>query len=359
MIKYIMMTISLLVLLSACGKKDNAAPQRGGRDDGSQAVMVEELVLRDIDEIVTVSGKLEGITDITMSAEGSGRILALNKKLGDFVQQGERIGKLENDVLKIRFDSAEAGFRAAETSLQNAQKNLNYATSSRERNLISEAEFNMASAGFNSAKAAFDAAKAGLEAARMAYDNSYLIAPEKGRISQLNVAVGQYVNMGMPIAAITDASTLLLKTGVGESQIAKLKVGQTAIVTHMGNTYQATLRGFGIRPLPGSANYPVELTMPGVSALMPGMVVSARIKTNTFRNLLYTSITNVQKEYDRNFVYVVVQEGEKQIARQRDVQLGRSVSEFVEILSGVEARETIVISGSENLEDGSIVKIRE
>lgn len=357
--QYLILALVIAALLGACSKRDDKPGGPMKRDDGSQAVMVEELTLRDIDEHVNVSGKLEGITDVSMSSEASGRILELYKKLGDYVNKGERIGKLDNEVLKIRLDQAEAAFLAAESALDNAQKNMNYATMSRERNLISDAEFNTANSAFKAAKAAFDGAKAGMESARNAYSNSYLMAPEQGRISQLNVSLGQYVNMGMPIASITDASTLILKTGVGESQISKLKAGQSATVTHMGKSYTATVRGFGIRPLPGSANYPVELTMHGSSGLMPGMVVSVRIRTNTFRNILYTSITNIQKEFDRNFVYVVQKDGDKTIAMQRDVVLGRSISEYVEILGGLEPGEIIVISGSENLEDGSLIKIRE
>lgn len=349
----------LIVLISACGKEDNNAPVRGARSDGSQVVMVEELSLRNIDEYVNVSGRLEGITDIVMSAESSGRILELYKKLGDYVNKGDRIGKLENEVLKIRLEQAEASFTSAESSLENAQNSLDYAVSAKERELISQAEYNTANAAFKAAKALFDGAKASLESARIAYNNSYLMAPESGRISQLNVSLGQFINMGAPVASITDGSTLILKTGVGESQISRIKVGQNAVVSHTGKTYPAKVQGFGIRPLATSANYPVELTMHGTKGLLPGMVVSAKIKTNTYKDMLYTSITNVVKEFDRNYVYVVSKNQEKTVANQRDVQLGRSISEFVEIVSGVEAGEQIVVSGGENLEDGSVVRIRD
>lgn len=356
--RYIVLIALLLALLSACGRKDSEAAPKGGRRDDSQSVMVEELSLRDIDEYVNVSGKLEGITDIVMSAESSGRILELYKKLGDYVEKGERIGRLENEILQIRLQQAEAAYNAAETGLQNAQRNLDYATQAREQELISEAEYSASNSAFKGAKAAFDGTKAGLESARLAYDNSYLLAAEKGRISQLHIASGQYINMGMPIASITDASTLILKTGVGESQIGKLKAGQSAVISHSGKEYRASVRGFGIRPVTGGVNYPLELTVSGGSGLLPGMVVSARIKTNTFKKLLYTSITNVQKEFDRDYVYVAHIDGDKTVAVQRDVLLGRSVSEFVEILSGLEAGEKIVVSGTENLENGSLVKIR-
>lgn len=360
--QYIVMIAAIALGLSACGKKDEATPAgRGQAKDDRQAVMVESLSLRDVDEFVTVSGKLEGITDIVMSSESSGRLMELFKKLGDTVRAGERIGRVENDVSRIRVEQAEAALSASESSLQNATKNRDYAESARAQNLISEAEYNTALSAFKGAKAGFDGANAALEAARQAYNNSYLVAPANGKISYLHVAVGQFVSPGMPIANITDASTLILKTGVGESQISKLREGQIAEISHQGQSYQGRVRGFGIRPMAGSANYPLEISIAPGKALMPGMVVRAQIKTNTFRNLLYTSITNVASEYDKNYLWVLSPdaENEEQIANRQEVQLGRTIGQFVEILSGAEIGDVIVISGSENLEDGSLVKIRQ
>jgi RND family efflux transporter MFP subunit len=359
--RYMIIFAAIVLGLSACGKKDDSATAAKGRgNDDRQAVMVESLSLRDVDEYVTVSGKLEGITDIVMSSESSGRLMELNKKLGDTVQAGDRIGRVENEVSRIRVEQAEAAFSSGESALQNARKNLDYAEIARAQNLISEAEYNTAISAFKGAKAGYDGANAALEAARQAYNNSYLVAPAKGKISYLHVAVGQFVSQGMPIANITDGSTLILKTGVGESQIAKLREGQIADISYQGKNYQGRVRGFGIRPMAGSANYPLEISVSPGSALLPGMVVRAQIKTNTYRNLLYTSITNVAKEYDKNYLWVLNSgEGDKQIASRREVQLGRSIGQFVEIISGAEIGDVIVISGSENLEDGSPVKIRQ
>lgn len=356
-IKYIL-PLLLILSLGACGKKETGAKPRGSRNDDRQAVMVEELALRDVDEYIRVSGKVEGITDIVMSSESAGRVLALYKKLGDSVKQGERLGMVENEVLRIRLQQAETAYSAAESSLENVQRNLDYATSSRAQNLISEAEYSTALSAFRNAKAGFDGAQAGLESARVAYNNSYLLAPEKGRISQVHVSLGQYIAPGAPVVSITDASTLVLKTGVGESQIGKIKVGQTATISHQGQEYSAKVRGLGIRPMLASSNYPVELSISGGGGILPGMVISAKIKVNTYRNLLYTEIANIENQYDKNYLYVVREEGDKVIADKHEVTLGKSISEFVELTDGVEVGGRIVISGSENLEDGSAVNIR-
>ena len=189
--------------------------------------MIETLQTRTLDEYVTVSGKLEGSTDLTMASETSGRILQLYKKLGDRVAKGEKIGKVDNEIYQIRLEQAEAAKTSAEAALETAQLNLNTSEALFKTKTISQVEYND-HYRFQSAKANLDGAKANLESARKAYDNSYLAAPEAGIISNLTVSVGQYINHGIPVAYITDNKTFLIKTGVGESQIGKLKAGQSA-----------------------------------------------------------------------------------------------------------------------------------
>ncbi len=356
-LRNLIIILSLLIALSACGKPRDNKKQGRPENNDRQAVMVEELSLRSLDEYISLSGKLEGITDITMSSETSGRIISMYKRLGDRVNKGERIGMVENEVTQIRLEQAEAALLSAETAMENARKNLNFAEASRAKNLISEAEYNTALSAFKGAKAGFDGAKAAREQARLALANSYLLAPESGTISNLMVASGQYINPGQAIASITDASTLILKTGVGESQISKLKKGQAVEVRYApsNQTYRATIRGFGNRPMPNSVTYPIEIQINQTGNLLPGMVVSAKILTTRYNNMLYTSITNVVKEFDKNYVFVIA-EGDK--AEKREVSLGKVIGENVEILSGAEIGERIVTSGSENLEDGSLVTIR-
>ncbi|HRY84343.1 MAG TPA: efflux RND transporter periplasmic adaptor subunit, partial [Candidatus Cloacimonadota bacterium] len=198
--------LSLVLVLNACkgGKPAAAMPK-----DEAQPVTVEELSLRPLDDFITVSGKLEGISNVTMSSEASGRIIQLYKKLGDYVKQGERIGRLDNDAYQYRYDQSEAALASAQSAFDNAQKNLNYAEESLKRGLISQAEYNTALSAFKGAKAALDGARAGLETSRSSVAASYLTAPASGVISNLNVNKGQFVAAGAPVATITDASSSL------------------------------------------------------------------------------------------------------------------------------------------------------
>ena len=354
--RFIITSILMIILftLSACGKKAKAPLEK---KDERPVVIVEELVLRDLDEYVSVSGKLEGITDITMSSEASGRILQLYKKLGDSVAKGERIGLVENEALKLRLEQAEAALVSAQSSFDNAQKNLNYAETAWQRKLISQAEYNSAMAAFKGAKAGLDGARAGVESASQAVRGSYLSAPEAGVISNLMVAAGQYIAPGTPVASITNASRLILKTGVGETQIGKIKKGQPVELSYPGLTesFKGTVRGFGIRPVLNGNTYPVEIETSGGGKLLPGMVVSARILSTRYKDLLYTPITNVVSEFGKNYIYIVDAASR---AQKMEITLGRVIGENVEVLSGLQAGDRIVTSGADNLESGDAVQIR-
>jgi len=338
----ILVMIILLLALSACKNEAPKSDKKLSLDD-KQPVMIEILEPRTLDEYVTVSGKLEGETDITMTSETSGRIVQLYKKLGDKVAKGEQIGRVDNDIYRIRKEQAEASLETAQLNLTTSEKLFANKT-------ISQVEY-------NGALAAFKGAKAALESAVQAYDNSFLTAPESGTISNLMVNAGQYINQGTPVAYITDDKILLIKTGVGESQIGKLRTGLAADVYAPGKDkpVKGFIKGYGIRPLPTSATYPVEIQLNSASGLLAGMVVTAKILSGTYKNQLYTSINNIIKEYDRSYVYVV---NEKDVAVRKEVTLGKIVGVDVIILSGVESGDRIVVSGMENLESETPVQVR-
>ncbi len=352
--RYILIILLIAMLgLSACKRGKNSDQKT---DDEAQPVTVETLSLKPLDDFITVHGKLEGISNVTMSSISSGRVLQLYKKLGDRVSIGERIGKMENEAYQYRLDQARAGLSSAQAAFDTAQRNKNYAEESRAKNLISQAEYNNAISAYEGAKAQLDGAKAGLEAARSSVDGSYFTAPEAGTITNLYIATGQFVAQGQPVATITNASSLVLRTGVGESQISKLRRGQKATISYPGKEpISAKVSGFGITPLPGSASYPLEIDLANPSGLLPGMVVTAKILTETHSDMLYSTITNFKAEFGKYYAYVV---DKKNVAHKREVTLGKIIGEFAIIESGLKPGELIVTSGAENLEDGAKVQVR-
>ncbi len=349
-------TMLLLTGMASCKRKSVPGTGSAGPDE-LPIVMVEELAAQDLNEYINVSGKLEGSGDIIMVSETTGRLLKLYKKLGDRISKGERLGMTDNEILRLQVEQAEAAKLSAESALENARLNLTASENLYQRQSISEAEYNGAVTAFKAAKAAADGARAGLEAARRNYDNSFLTAPVSGVISKLMAVENQYLTMGTQIAYITDNQNLVIKTGVGESQVTRLNHNQPVEITVPGNdkTVKGVISGIGSRPLPGAANYSLEIRLLSSAGLQPGMVASARILSGVYKNQLYTSINNISEQYDRKYIYTV--NADNQVVR-KEIQTGRVIGENVIILSGAEPGDRIVTTGAENLEDGVTVQVR-
>jgi multidrug efflux pump subunit AcrA (membrane-fusion protein) len=85
------------------------------------------------------------------------------------------------------------------------------------------------------------------------------------------------------------------------------------------------------------------------------MVVEGRILSNVYEDVIYTSVNNIKEEYDRLYVFVVDEENRAKKVR---VDLGIQVERDVIIADGVDPGQRIVIEGIDNLQDGSLVEVR-
>lgn len=350
----IILSLSLLIL-SGCAKKTNKN-QNNIKKNEQQIVTVisQEVQLQDLQEFIEVTGKLEGNTDIVMTSETSGKIVRLSKRLGDWVSAGQEIGRVDNEAVKNRYDQAKSALSSAETSKETAELNMTTSENLYKANNISLVEYKQAKIALKGAEANLDGARANMEASRQALNNSRLIAPVSGYITDFPLKVGQYLSTGAQVCTIVDSKVLIIKTGVGESDIKKLKKGQSVAINYPDypETFKGIINGVGIKPLAGTATYPIEIQLSNPSnKLLPGMVITAKILSNTYHNVIYTTYNNVRNVYDKNYVFVV----NNNTAERREVELGVSVNEKVVIKSGLKAGERLVVEGSDNLEDGTKV----
>ena len=345
----------LILLPLGCGRS-GAPGRRFARSDVPVPVIVEEVMKRDLKEFARITGKLEGITDIIMLSETTGRVLAIAKSLGDWIEEGEMIGTLDNEVVRIRLEQARAALNSANAARETAQMNFQATSRLYDNGSASQAEYQQALYAYQSAVAQRDGAAASLEAAQKAYDNSLLKAPVSGYISYMPLQVGETIFPNAPIAGIVNRQQLLLKSGIGENQIMNIKNDQPVIITYRGREYPARVRGVGVKAAQGSASYPVEIILDNSHGeLMPGMVVNALIRTNVYRDIIYTETAFIRSSYDDLYVYTV---NDSIRAERTKVTVARTVNEFSIISSGLDAGMKMVIEGIDSLEDGSAVNVR-
>ena len=235
--------------------------KRSGNNDTK--VAVEKAALHTITETVTASGKIYPETEVKIAPEVSGEITLLNVAEGDSVNKGAVLVKINPNIYNSMVNQAEASVEQSRASANNtremmaqaqSQYDLALATYNRnkklyEQKVISQLEYEQGEASLKSAKATLDAAtattsggkygiqgaQAGLTQAQENLLKTTIIAPVSGIISQLNVKKGERVvgtaqMAGTEMLTIADMSRIEVRVDVSETDISKVKIGDTTII---------------------------------------------------------------------------------------------------------------------------------
>ncbi|MDP8315527.1 MAG: efflux RND transporter periplasmic adaptor subunit [Candidatus Celaenobacter antarcticus] len=355
--KVIILSGALVLLLSACSKPGGGF-DRMKKEAAPTSVIVEIIKPRDLEEFIKIVGTLEGITDITLSSEVNGKIVEKLKNLGDWVNKGEAIGRIDNADLKNMVDQADASLLAAKASFENAQLNLTTSEKLYEDNKISKMAYLEAQIGFKSSQAGLEAAKAGLENAQRHLKNSMFTAPVSGFITNIYLEVGETIGAGSPVCSIVNTKKLILKTGIGESNILNVSKGLHVSI-HYDNyakEFDGVITGVGIKPITGTANYPIEIEINNEDQmLLPGMVVVGYILVHMYEDVIYTSLNNISEKYDDRLVYII---DENNTVHKVNIELGEKIDRNVIIKRGLQPGDKLVREGYENLQEGTKVIIK-
>ncbi|MDO9578834.1 MAG: efflux RND transporter periplasmic adaptor subunit [Candidatus Cloacimonadales bacterium] len=350
--------VVIALLLTACGKPNGKGNGQfaGEVKEAAILVIVQEMQPMNLDKYIKITGKLEGITDVNLLSETNGKVVEIYKNLGDWAEQGEAIGRVDNTDAKNQLEQAEAALLAGESNLESANINLKVSQNLYDKQMISESEYLQAKSAQKNAQAGYNGLLASVEMARKNFENSEFRAPVSGFIAELKLKIGEMVSSGKYIAGIVNSKKLIVKTGVSESDISYVTKGDRVTVTYNNQEYVGKISGVGIRPVSGGNNYPVEIMLANPNLkLFPGMVVEGHIYSQTYKNVFYTSIENLREKYDKEFVYVINSENRAEL---RIVELGEKVANNIIITSGLQTGDKLVIDGIDSLSEGTLVEIK-
>jgi len=181
--------------------------------------------------------------------------------------------------------------------------------------------------------------------------------------SLAKIEKGASVQFRQPILSFPDLSAWDLKVGIPEAMIDKVTVGQEAVAT-LDAVPGLMLRGRveKISAVPDSQNWyssgvktytiMVDVDSEANGQLKPGMSATVEIVTDQLQDVLYVPIQAVVSRDDQHYVYVV-ERGRKEL---REVGIGKYNTQFIEITSGLEEGEELLLYAEVELESDSKLK---
>jgi len=401
--KWILISVGILLVLLVVLSKMGVF----GEETGTK-VSSEKVQRRTIIEVVNASGKIYPEVEVKISPDISGEITELNVAEGDTVKKGQLLARIYADIYSIQRDQAASGvaqsqsqvansqaqvansraaLEALKANMEQAEKNFNMQKKLFSDKVISQSEFNIAEATYRSAKANYEAAveginstQAGVAGAKAGVQSAYanlqkankdlgrtaIVAPMDGVISLLSVKKGEKVagnsfNVGTEMLRIADMSKIEIRVDVGENDVPKVKLGDSAIVdidaysdrkfkgivtqiasSNNGASTQSALATTSndvtqykvyIRLLPESYT---DLLGHGTFPFRPGMSASADIQTRTVANVLSVPINAVTTRDKNDSVKISSSEKKEKEASVKPVTQSADDLEVVVFIKGAD-----------------------
>jgi membrane fusion protein (multidrug efflux system) len=283
---------------------------------------------------------------VTVSAEADGRIEWIGPKEGDVVRAGDPLLRLNTDLLQAQFERADA------------QAKFNQIEFDRIKGLVEKGAAPLRD--LDSAAAQLAIGKAQLEECRVRLARAQITAPLTGVLNELPVEVGEYVTM-MPLttlARIVDLETVKVAVEVPERDIAFLSAGQTAEVLVDSRDRPAVLTGtttFISQVADAKTRSTrVEITLPNRARLLrSGQIVHVRLLRQTLQDAILIPLLAVIPLEDGRAVYVV----ESGKAERRNVELGILKGDRVQVRSGLQPGDRLIVAGHRFVAPGQKVQV--
>lgn len=260
-----------------------------------------------------------------------------------------------------QIDVARANVAIAETGVSQAKAALDSALASREIDVMRDKDV-------LAAKAAVQQANEALITAKNNLGYNTILSPVDGVVSKQIAEVGQTLGANVAILSISTNSTLYFEAGVSELEATRLRSGQSVELTVdalQGNRtdfYQGAssklVTGTVERVVPvvdaHTRNFNVRISVQRSQALYPGMFVRGSVVVARHPRCLAVKKDALLEKEDKQIVFVA----DKGIAHQRVVIPGASDSSGnVQVLSGLQQDEQVVIVGQQTLKDGDKIMV--
>jgi membrane fusion protein, multidrug efflux system len=358
--------------VSGCGRGagDPLAPAQAR---GPVAVRIATAMGRDEPVTIEATGSFQADESSDVAPEASGRVIATPVDVGQSVQQGSVLIRIQGVDANLRLDEARAAAARAEASvkLAESQHQLALTTTQRYQSLLAtgdvsrtvadqattEAETSLQSV--NTARASLAEARAQLALAEKAATDVAVLAPFSGVISARQVSLGEYVQPSNPVVTLLKMDPLRLLLTIPSVQAGAVARGHSVTATvdaFPGETFTGQISAVNPSISAESRSFMVEAKVRNPKArLKPGMFAVARIdQGKTSRSVVVPRQAVIEDVNTNSYrVYVV---DEKNAARMRVVQLAaRQQGETLNILAGVKEGERVATSNLGDLYDGAPV----
>jgi len=388
--------LSLSVLSGCSGtKQDDASKAKGKTAEAPVTVDVAVVKSMPVQRTVDFVGTLEAFEDAAVASKLEAPVARVMVDMGDRVEKGRVIIKLDDEEFRIKAELAEASLKEtlaklgvdnekdvvidnvsyvkmANAQLINAENDLKRMKDLIGKGYIARSQLDDAQAKRDVARANLDSQmemgrslystvqtkRASLALAKKQLADTDVRAPFSGLVSSRLVHPGDFAKVGTELVHIVKVDPVRLRGTIPEVSAPEIRVGQPVTVRLSavpGKEYKGMISRISPSSSQESRSFMVEILIPnGDGALKPGYFAEASVKTRIDKDAMVVPLNSVVNFAGVNKLYMV--EGGK--ALEKIVTPGIRVGDDIEVSGGVKPGDIVVTTGMKRLYDGKSVSVR-
>jgi RND family efflux transporter MFP subunit len=347
----------------------------GAQAQQAALVSVDNVIQQQFTQTVPVLGNLVAKHSGAIASRISGAISEVFVELGDEVQTGQVLARIDAKYLDLRRQQAQSQLAESQSRLKTAKAQLALATQEVKRlegltssAAVSKAAYddarqqqNIAFARVNEADASINSSKANLEITKLDLSYAEIKAPFNGTITEKLTEVGNYLQPGQSVFEIISDKDLELEADIPASLLSGLsKTADVKVELENGSEHTARLRAIIPEENPRTRTRRVRfITTLGQDAgvLATAQSATVHVPAAPVRQIISVHKDGVIRRGENNIVYIVTMgEDDATIAELRTIQTGAAVGNRVEVIDGIIEGDQVVIRGNERLQPGQAIQ---
>ena len=379
-------SIFALVLLVACGNKDNStsvediiangnleaiqekrnavntaqkelSAQLKQLDDAIKeldptnlATLITTQTVKDtvFNHFIEVQGNVETDQNVIVYPEYQGTLTRVYVKEGQQVRKGQLLAKIDDGGLSSQVSQLEVQMQLAKTTYERQERLW-------QQKIGSEIQYIQAQTNYESSRNAVNQLKQQLA-------KTNVVAPFSGIVDQVITDQGTVVAPGQGLFRVVNLNDMYITADIPERYLGTVTVGKDVEIFFpvLGKTVAATVRQTGNYINPGNRSFSIEVGVPKMDNIKPNLTAKLRINdyTNPEAILIPQSVIS-ENDIGDQYVYKMVDSAGAFVAKRNIVTTGLTQGDVIEILSGLDVADKVIVEGARSVQQDQEVRTLE
>jgi multidrug efflux system membrane fusion protein len=288
-----------------------------------------------------------------------------NLQQGDWVKKGEVLARVRQSDYQNAVEQYQGRLEEAQAAAAKSKQDFARAQALYDANALTQSDYDSAKAQFDSGQGSVTTAQAAVAQAQQSLNDCELRAPTDGQILNRNIELGALVASGTTGFTMADTNRVKAVFGVPDTVLPSVSLGkrqgiQTEIYTQ---EFYGQVTAISPQADQKSRTFQVEVTVPNSNQLLKsGMVATLDLGQPKLKSPVPVvplgAIVSAPDGSNKAFsVFVVVRDGDKDVARRRIVQPGMTYGNMVSVTKGLSPGDRVISNGATLVNDGQVVRV--